>query len=414
MKYLKISSNSRTTVEDLFTLGVSTSRGDDGKIGQFGSGTLMGVLAWMRTFGKAPVFMVNGKQVKFEAKPVLKSDGNVFRQVLMNGKPLSVALEYGELDWKTPELGLREWICNAIDAGASLADCLTIVNGVKAEDDEIAVFVPYNEVAERYFANIDQYFLHFRKMESCKMVPKNGLSKCRIFRKGVFVRELSENSLFDYNLNFDINECRTGSSDSLLWDIRTHIANYCDHKEDIFKAILAGTDCLETNLDLTYHSLSDSWKPILAQSKAKLSMPGIHADGATCVAAGWYTKITKLVPELDGLIKTSSATLKGFEAHAVPEITQKNFDKVCGAIEAYNMANGLERPKLEVYSTKDGSQPGMLGYYDTTRKTVGIWLDNQTSLTTVVHELCHHYSKADDGTRAFVDYAHGVIAAIIA
>ena len=48
MRYLKIVSQSNTNPEDLFTLGVSTSRGTD-KIGQFGSGTLMGVLAWLRT-----------------------------------------------------------------------------------------------------------------------------------------------------------------------------------------------------------------------------------------------------------------------------------------------------------------------------------------------------------------------------
>jgi hypothetical protein len=57
VQYLKIVSKSITTPEDMFTLGVSTSRGKVDKIGQFGSGSLMGVLAWMREFGDAPKFL---------------------------------------------------------------------------------------------------------------------------------------------------------------------------------------------------------------------------------------------------------------------------------------------------------------------------------------------------------------------
>lgn len=150
MKYVKIVSKSVTTPEDMFTLGVSTSRGKENKIGQFGSGTLLGTLAWMRVYGTSPVFMINGKKVVFETKDVLKSDGEPFKQVLMchsrKKAPLSVALEYGTLDWPTACLGLREWISNAIDGSAEGTDPKTLIvltNKIEASDDEVAVFVPY-------------------------------------------------------------------------------------------------------------------------------------------------------------------------------------------------------------------------------------------------------------------------------
>lgn len=415
MSYLKISSVSRTTVTDLFTLGVSTSRGNDAKIGQFGSGTLMGVLAWLRSFGESPVFMVNGQKVTFTTDAVQKSDGSTFGQVSMKmgrkSTPLSVALEYGELDWKSPELGLREWICNAIDAGN--LNCLSVVSKIEASEDEVAVFVPYTGIAKLYHAQIDKYFLHFVGKNQDQVIQKPALSPCRIYRKGIFVCELQEQSLCDYNLNFDINECRTGSSDDLTRTIRRHNdwSASDEHGITIRNAIMNAIDCIESEIGRISGGVKRAFAAL--EGSVKLCSPNFLAAGCTPISGKIYSLIRDEMPQLDGLKNQSQAALEGFELIQPRPETQKNFDNICGLIESLKLSNGKARPSLTCFKTKNGIKPDCLGFYQPAAEMVSIWDEQGSSIRTMVHELCHHYSGALDWQSEFADYAHRVIGEVV-
>jgi hypothetical protein len=414
VQYLKIVSKSITTPEDMFTLGVSTSRGKVDKIGQFGSGSLMGVLAWMREFGDAPKFVINGKKVSFSSKPVLKSDGEVFHQVLMNRVPLSVALEYGELDWKTPELGLREWICNALDAGANLSDALQVVNNMSTEANEVAVFLPFTGIAKRYYQNIDTYFLHFRNLQDTEFIPKNAVSPCRIYRKGIFVRELQENSLFDYNLHFDINECRTGSSDSLMQTIEyamlsTHNTNYMD---SVFKAVLDSENCIEVKMS-AYTSVYGLWSSFLKDQTVKVGKSNLEREDVIPVMDHWYKRIVDVAPHLDGLANISLASVRGLTEVSVPTTTQSVFNELCSMIEILDMTGGKNRPNLETFSMPQGQRPPALGYYDPNRQTVLIWNEAPNDMNTLTHELGHHYSGGQEWSKVFIDFGYELFARMI-
>jgi hypothetical protein len=415
MSYLKISSVSRTTITDLFTLGVSTSRGDATKIGQFGSGTLMGVLAWMRSFGDSPVFMVNGQKVTFTTDAVQKSDGATFGQVSMKigrkSTPLSVALEYGELDWRNPELGLREWICNAIDKDSM--NCLSVVSRIEASDDEVAVFVPYTGIAKAYHSQIDKYFLHFRGLAEQEVIEKAALSPCKIYRKGVFVCEVQELSLCDYNLNFDINECRTGSSDSLMDTIKQHNNYYSsnEHGIRIRDAVMKGLDCIEAKIRQLHGGVRTAFRAL--EGSVKFCSPNFLVAGCTPIPGNVYSLIRDEMPELDGLKHQSQAALEGFELITPRPETQKNFDNVCGLIEMLNLSNGKARPSLTCFKTKNGVKPGVLGFYQPAAQMVSIWDEQGSSIRTMVHELCHHYSGALDWQSEFADYAHRVIGEVV-
>ena len=407
VQYLKIVSKSVTTPEDMFTLGVSTSLGKANKIGQFGSGSLMGVLAWMRTFGDAPIFLINGTKVKFDSKPVLKSDGEVFHQVRMNRVPLSVALEYGELDWKTPELGLREWICNALDAGANLSDALQVVTKIEANPDEVAVFVPFTGIAKVYYQNIDSYFLHFRNLQDTQYIPKNAASPCKIYRKGIFVRELGENSLFDYNLAFDINECRTGSSDSLMQSIE--YAMLCSYKAEymdrILSAVLDSEQCMEVNMH-AYSSIYGNWKKFLADKTCKVGKANLEREDVTPIADHWYKRLIEAAPHLDGLANVSLASVRGLAEVNIPPATQTIFNELCAAIEMLKMNDGKGRPRLETFSMPQGQRPPALGYYDPNRQTVLIWNEAPNDTNTLAHELGHHYTGGQEWSSKFVDFGY--------
>jgi hypothetical protein len=420
-KYLKIVSTSVTSPEDMFTLGVSTSRGKEEKIGQFGSGALLGTLAWIRTYGESPVFLVNGKRVTFSTRDIKKSDGETFKQVLMKvdrkSNPLTVALEYGTLDWPTPDLGLREWISNAIDTGANIRESMSIVSKIEADDSEVAVFVPYTDIAKAYYDDLPKYFLHAVGKEKDPIIDKDQISPCRIYRKGVFIRELLEESLFDYNLDFSINECRTGSSDSLKNDCNLRWQYYednVDRLKKIRKAILQRMEILET--DTYWTSLSgkmyELWKELIGE--VSLCSTSFVVPNCTPITAKWYDVIVGHIPELNGLSGFTEAAILGFDVQPPSESHAKIFNLICETIETIGLTDGLPRPSLEMYDTKDGSQPKMAGIYTRATKHVMVWKRCEELTSTMVHELCHHYTRgADDYSRRFNDYAHNIIAAII-
>lgn len=400
--YVKIWSRSVTTIEDLFTLGVSTSRGKAEKIGQFGSGTLMGVLTWIRSHGFPPVFLVNGKKVTFSVKPVKKSDGEIFRQVLLNGNPLSVALEYGELDWNNPEYAMREWICNAIDAGNDVNSCIVECDKIEAADDEVAVFIPVNETTLKYTMFLDKFFLHVRGLQDSETIPKKEIGPMRIYRKGIFVRELKDHSLFDYNLDFDINECRTGSSDSIEGTIRSHLrfGLNVDNVDVIFNALITGIDCFETK---PIGSLSATWSTSLATKKVKLCMPMTTAEGAIPVHSDWYREICAIAGHLDGLRHMSVAEVNGYKAVTVSPEMRAKFNKICDLIELCELSRGKRRPQIECFTTELRNVNGMC---DSDRGTISINTGNPNWGRTLSHELGHWYTGQADWHSEFIDFGY--------
>lgn len=424
MKYVKIVSKSTTTPEDMFTLGVSTSRGKEDKIGQFGSGTLLGTLAWIRRYGVSPVFMINGQKVTFQTKDVAKGDGEIFKQVLMcvgrKKAPLSVALEYGTLDWPTADLGLREWMSNAIDgskAGTDPKTLIVLTDKIEATEDEVAVFVPYTDLAKNYFDNIGHYFLQFTGWKGEKVIEKAAVSKCRIYRKGVFIRELVENSLFDYNLSFSINECRTGSSDSIIQDIEYHNAYYEDSDDKLRKirdAVLENADVIETSKN--YHGISSRFTKIWEEMVGKIGICSSSFPIANCtpVSGIWHKIITEAVPELNGLKGVCEAEIRGYLISPPTEAVLAQYNKVCEVIETLNLSGGLPRPKLTMYNAKGDDRPAFLGLYSKLNSEVMLWEANRSLMKTMVHELAHHYTfGADDHSARFADFGHAVVAEIV-
>ncbi len=438
-KFLKIASVSKTSIEDLFTLGVSTSRGHDDKIGQFGSGTLLGTLAWMRSHNKtAPLFSVNGRLVEFRCLERVKGDGEKFDQVLINGNPAGVCLEYGIKDWPTPELGLREWISNAIDAGQTFDSILSVVSEPVASVDEVAVFVPYNEIAKDYEKNIGNYFLFGQYTKEALMgdfhIMKDKPSKCRIFRRGVFVRQLEKESFCDYNFSsMSITECRTASSDTIEANIHYHCWYNQDEKlgQRIIDAVVAGKEYVETIAPYcngpayTYGGIKVALEKLVG--KRGFSTKSFPIANTTIIPECWYTMFIKTSPDLDGLSGICAAERMKMKIVTPPEWLQKFYD-ICFTTmcsfevesNSYEMAKKV-KPTLICCTRSDSGAGFYKGLYSRLNKTpeISIRVDEdfmsvEDTKTVVIHELCHHFSGgADDGSSRFEQVAHEVIRGLI-
>lgn len=414
MKYLRIASVSRTNSTDMFTLGVSTSRGTD-KIGQFGSGSLMGSLCWMRHEGDSPIFGLNGLRVEFECQLMKKTDGQPFRQVFKveNGEktPLSVCLEYGEVDWVSPEMGLREWISNALDHGADLSEALTVVDESEIDfpEEMVVVYVPMSGTVRKYWQNIDKYFLHFLDMQTVPAIKKEKSSPCRVYRRGVFVRELEVKTIFDYNLDFDINESRTGSSDSIREKIQRFSIGNGDVKtppeyvRELTQAVLMNLDCLEVRDSYWYtHLCGSEWNDFLKTQTFQVHDG--HEDGhGHHVQTIWYKRFVNANKSLDGMTHLTQAVKEGNLIIPNPPELTKMAQQIWEMIDAAGMCNDKTMPKVECFKTKDGSIPKAFGVYDRSAQTVSI-SELTINQETLLHEFGHHITGAPDYSSEFTAF----------
>lgn len=194
----------------LFTLlGASTARGDDNKIGQFGSGAKHSALTLLR-MGVSPIVKLGLDELTYFTKEI--EIGGVKKQRLWidykgQQEAQSVVTDFGSMDWDDPHMALREYISNAIDSGNDYS--VQIVNEVKAVEGETRIFVPVNGAIMEYYHNLSRYFLHFVDMQGCTHFPNLSGEKCRVYRKGVYVGTMNQESTFHYNLpNIMVDESR--------------------------------------------------------------------------------------------------------------------------------------------------------------------------------------------------------------
>lgn len=235
MKYLKISNSGKIDIEAFTLLGASTKRGDETKIGMFGSGNKYAIAFLLRN--NYEVIAYSGLE-----KIVFSTQRKTFRDVdfdilLVNGKETSITIQLG-LNWKLWQ-AIRELYSNAKDEG--LIDFKIVESEENFNNDETAIFISCDNNIEDLMFDIDSYFLIDKKpifeCEYGAIYAKSG-NTARIYRKGIKAFETNKNSLFDYDLyKLQINENRMAE---YSWQPAEHIWDIlyrCDKKEVIRKIL---------------------------------------------------------------------------------------------------------------------------------------------------------------------------------
>ena len=406
--YLKIHSKSENvSINDMFILGVSTARGTD-KIGQFGSGSMMSCLLILREMGQSPIIYVNGTKIHFTFEPDFTSEGGQYNRVFMhtdkNTKELSVSLEYGEKDWNDVGMAIREFVSNAIDQGESPLSCIFQASEPAKTDKGVTVYIPMSGAVSKYYQNIGEKFLHYSGRENRKLIVKSEPSPCKLYRRGVFIRELSQKSIFDYNLDFDIAENRNGSSDSMTWKIFAHLSFRLtkENAQILFDHVCKNTDCMEVKWD-TYHVVNEKpWKEVFENSPHIFAPNNIEIGEGVRVNPKWFDFITKMCPEKSGIL--SGAALEGMIPVPANNECLSLFNKLWDFVCMIDPTHGKEKPSIEMFKTKDGQIPKFLGCYMERTRKISIWQDQCMSAQTILEEICHHTSGQMDCTRKFQEY----------
>lgn len=391
VQYLKIASHSVTNEVDMFTLGVSTARGDETKIGKFGSGSLMSTLLWLRLHGVSPVYMLNGVRVEFIVRQEKTATGTTFDRVyqVVDGveSPLTVCLAHGEQEWAATHMALREWVCNAIDQGETIHNVAKIVDTIDANElDTVAVYVPCNAEVRKYFKTIGDYFLHVTYRQDMVCIQKNEPSPCKLYRKGVYVRTLeSVNSLFDYNLaDLDINECRTGGSDSMTSKIRDVLdgSTTCEQTyfAVIFRAVLDGCDCWEVNNAPSY--VYSGWCTFLATVSPgiKIIRKNTHLDGTGYrIDSTWFESFTYQRPALSGYADLFAAEMSVVVSSETPEEVQALANDCWAWLSSQDSKlEDKTMPTVCTFTQVGESAPRYPVKYDSKSRRVFIWKERGT------------------------------------
>ena len=256
-------------------LGVSTTRYANvaGTVGQFGSGSKNAVALFLRH--NIPVTICPGNlKMEFFSKPKLVQ-GQKFNQVCVKygGKDLDgntrssqddlgFTLEWGVQDWTKLSMAFREFVANAIDgstiSGGNYKDIeIEVVEKPRAKADHTAVFLPLTPEVQECWNNVGTLFLHLSHPELLdkKLLPKIRDNMTLIYKKGVLVCKLNEESVFDYNLGDELalDESRNAS----VWDVRYACAKAVSGASagDVAKILMAqisGKTVFESNLDADY------------------------------------------------------------------------------------------------------------------------------------------------------------------
>lgn len=462
--YLKIQNAGEAPVEGFTLLGVSTSRacGTEGVIGQFGSGNKHAINVLLRAGLKLVVFCGKTRLV-FETRESMIDDGltqtPVHRVVCRvgNTKPIDLGwvLDFGAIDWVDTSMALREFISNAIDRTLRQGDDVlaAIRTGdlgvvpvadtqVRARSGYTRVFVEMDADVQRFYGELPERFLHFSDKPDVlgqRLIVKPELSRAKVYREGVFVREVSgAPSLFDYNFSssqLSIDECRNSSDYSVRASAARLIRNATTSElVVILRAIVDRTECFESNLESSY--LLPSWERPTDHQRTQwqqawevvtggaVACPSVGSVPSSVQKKGYEVVSVESLTHVDMLgrfgVKTHMEVLSqpeqdGLELLPPDAYAKKAVDIVWDWLSDLSLTNNRPKPRVGCFHSIVNAGSQRLGFADQS----GVYLSTSITdtlsrelLQTALEEVVHWVTGSQDCSRDIQEFLFRMIIGI--
>lgn len=427
--YLMIENKGEANINNLILLGVSSARGKADKIGQFGTGFCHGVLTCLRN-NIIPEIFIGKDELLFnvEKQDTFSRVGYFFRGEF---EKLSMALEFGALDWNNVQMGLREFVSNAIDNGDEYG--VSVVSSKEAKPGYTRVFLPLVPEVNKFFSDLTSLFLHFSPHKDAKGIfAKTESGKGKVYRKGVFVRDTQDNAMFNYNFgeNLRIDECRNLSEYSIRGQaarellasdevtIGTVLGKISQLPKDSFEGKFSGWDLLMSTQ--TAEKFNRVFKNLYGD-KAVICQEGVSPihdkakdKGYTLIpvpSIGWYESLAAggIPTALSVCAKEISGDGKKQIKQASAALINRVF-KMWGKLEKAGFTKGKQFPKVGQFKQIMDGGSQTFGYYDPQSQTVFIHDDHLTNKQVILEELAHYITGSTDNSRDFQDFAFAVAA----
>lgn len=416
-QYLEFKNKGEVPVNAFKLLGASTKRGDNSKIGFFGTGLKYAIAVLLRESVDFKVF-IGEKELKIATRTT-DFAGQKIKVMTVNGEKTSITIDAG-INWE-PWFAIREIYSNTIDEDG----IMEMADEVKGTAGYTTIYLEISNKLGDVSKNWKHYFAFkrdssFADDKGNRILPKLKDNRFTVFRKGIRVYYQRRNSLFDYDIQeLSINESRVAEHD---WQARQRCAEVLAVCEDIstiqtfvdyWKNQKDEDSCIEYDADFwTYlfddfswkdkGSFSEAWYEVL---KGKRIVP-IEQSGFYGVTRDTIAFPEKLITHLHkhfgdrlNLIGHSK------ERYLIVSDYDNRLDNSLSLLERYGF--GFDRDNIKIAKFRDED---IIGSYD---QQAGLVLISEKALAPVhkskltnvlFEEIAHAKSGYSDNTRAFQDY----------
>jgi len=397
-------------------LGLSDARGDDKKIGQFGSGAKHGMLTALRAGHQIDIYSgLNHIKPVFE--PMQHNPKHEELVLYINGSRTTTSMTrgFGELDWEcNMDFALREFFSNAIDQGESVHSCFATSETVTPKAGITQIVLDLTGDVQNFISNLDEWYVNKPLNEPFKPhTSESGIC----YLKGVKVGKLNTGHpcLFNYNLKEAVlNESRTIDSDTLRGLASQLLNENFDRLQEIFRNI--GKEYFET---IGFNAYSVSYYSDHYARQLREAWISIHGDAYpvtrmeekfftskkipyVLVGSKWHDILTSSYVKLGYDKKAQQLEEKYIFSPPTPEM-KAMLDRGWSVIESARLTLMKPKPSCGAFTQAMSEGCQTMGMFF--KGTVWFNLDEPPSLQTCLEELVHYITNANDETRDFQDFA---------
>lgn len=442
-QWLRFCNQGLTDYQALTLLGCSTSRDDDRTIGSFGSGAKNSVCLLLRNDIK-PVICIGNLKVEYTTKTVMVNnkpndqivahlsgrmpDGSTVRRT----EDQNMTTDFGIKDWSDLNMACREFCANMLDGaithtGTHKTAIVDIADSPRCKAGHTQVFIPLTPEIKGFLKTLGERFLHFSDKYTLDMeiLKKDKPGPCIVYHKGVKVKEVGTNSVFDYNVSeLKLDECRNCNS----WDIHNSICKTLakpvnkSYLKTVLRRTAEDSNLLESQISQyiwEYH------KEELATAFEE-EFPGMVISSIQTIdhiSKKGFEPI-RLAAAFDAVLRTidrlktdskilSKAETEGFVVSAPTDVVIKARDMVWDTLTYLDLTCGKEKPEVFCIFKPMSGETKLQGLCDGSKVFVDRDLGGIQLVQTMVEEVSHYCSGETDGSRGFQDYAFLAIAKLI-
>jgi len=396
-------------------LGASTKRGQQNKIGRFGSGACFAV-AWLMRNG-TPFRVFSGEREIIFSYQTTTLGTETFKQIIIDGHTTSLTTDAGP-EWEE-WMAVREIYCNAIDAGGDVLVRNISPQNIRGKAGVTRVYILETHIRDT-LNKFNEYFLTNRlpifnlpDVGSIYLPADKNIGK--IYRQGIRVgdsvrRYVGMYITYDIDLfNSDINESReltySPENDRQFW----RLFAACDQEQVIRHMI----SMFSTHGHLPYLDdleFSGEWAGLIGRLVLYLphEVPILTADELSIGVCASREMIEFLQrSNLSGVINRPARTFDEHEEYVQGEFTEMQRGRLEKILNTLRERADINVP-IDKFHLGEFFEKGILGMYATQKDRIVIGQrafdrGNSDLMVTVLEEVLHRNTGSKDFTREFQD-----------
>ena len=420
-QYLEIKSSGEIDIQAFTLIGASTKKGDNSKIGMYGSGNKYSIATLLNQNINFKVFS-GEDEIVFTTKNQTFRDQD-FKVILVNGVETSLTTTMGGNDWKNAFAPIREIYSNALDEDSDAT--LTKSSQFIAEKGYTKFYIELTEDVEHFYKNIHLYFCNtnpkvlYSSMNG-SMFPNTDDNNTRVFRKGILSHFDTKNkALLHYNLdNIEINESRVVK---YIWQIDYKLAilwKSCTNEELISTLLLrlngSNNGFLEHKIEWSESEVfSENWYSVCSGKKfAPVEYLEMFSQEELRNTYQLPMKFLKPLKEQFPDLQVLGMTSKTDANFVITKPNQILIDKVIDAMSKLNSTrykHRFDNPQIEY--VKFFNQ-GTLGLADDNKIYLSTKLDSYSVdeiAKIIIEENEHNITGFEDETRSFQNHLFSLL-----